>query len=61
MLDLSIGYLTHKIMLIMLIVLNECLNLISINFNWSPKSWSIIQQKNLQGKTSQTTFDTVNS
>ena len=40
MLDLSIGYLSHKIMLIMLIILNECLNLISINFNWSPKSWS---------------------
>ena len=45
MLDLNIGYLSHKIMLIILIVLNECLNLISINFNWSPKSWSIMQQE----------------
>ena len=30
---------------IMLIVFNQCLDLIAINFNWSTWPWSIIQQK----------------
>ena len=30
---------------IKLIVFNECLNLISINFNWSARPWNMVQQE----------------
>ena len=30
---------------ITLIILNECLGLIAINFNWSIRLWSVIQQE----------------
>ena len=37
-----VGYLPSGTMLI---VVNQCLDLITINFNWSTRPWSIVQQE----------------